>query len=48
VAESDGAAVYVNFFGIELELARDGDGRNRESFVEFNEVDVLIAVPAGF
>src|SRR6266850_2970160 len=48
VAERDGAAVYVNFFGIELELASDGDGSNRESFVEFDEVDILVAVPAGF
>src|ERR1700693_1809149 len=47
MAESDGAAVYVHFFGIELELASDGDGGNRESFVEFNEVDIFVAVPAG-
>src|SRR5712692_380234 len=45
MAESDGAAIDVNFFGIELELARDGDGGNREGFVEFNEVYIFIAVP---
>src|SRR6266404_5728004 len=46
MAESDGAAIYVHFFGIELELASDSDGGSRESFVEFDEVDILLAVPA--
>src|SRR6266852_3205471 len=46
--EGDGAAIDVNFFGIELELARDGDGGNREGFVEFNEVYIFIAVPLRF
>ena len=36
MAESDGAAVDVDFFGIKLELPRNGDGRDGESFVEFD------------
>ena len=44
----DCAAVHVDLFGIELELARHGDGGNREGFVQFDEVDIFVAVPAGF
>src|SRR3989442_7148850 len=48
MADGDGAAVHVDIFGIELELARDGDGGNGEGFVELEEIDVFIAIPAGF
>src|SRR6266853_6558864 len=48
MAERDGAAVYVHFFGIEFELPRHGDGGDGKSFIELDEVDVLIPVPAGF
>src|SRR5438046_2430873 len=42
------AAVDVHFFGIEFQLARDGDGGDGEGFIELDEVNVLIAGPACF
>src|SRR5258708_13884061 len=48
MAKSDRATVYVHFFGIELELPRHGDGGDGESFIQLDEVDILIPVPAGF
>src|SRR2546425_11183749 len=57
MTDGDGAAVHVDFFGIELQLARDGDGGDGEGFVELEEVnfmrarratDVFIAIPDGF
>src|SRR6267143_1020397 len=47
MAEGDSAAVHVYFFGIELELPRNGNGSDGESFIEFDKVDVFVAVPAG-
>src|SRR6267143_3752464 len=48
MAEGHRAAIDVDFFGIEFELPRHSDGRYRESFVQFDKIDILIAVPAGF
>src|SRR5438094_3717377 len=48
MAERDGAAIHINFFGIESELARDGDRGDGKRFVQFHEIDALVAVPAGF
>src|SRR6202158_725586 len=47
MAEGDRAAVHVYLFGIELELARDRDGRYGERFVELDQVHILVALPAG-
>src|SRR6185295_12214663 len=46
---SDGnrAAVYIHFFRIEFELAGHRDRRHREGLVQFDEVDIFVAVPAG-
>src|SRR2546425_11844396 len=41
MADGDGAAIHVDFFGIEFELARDGDGGHGEGFVELEEVNVF-------
>src|SRR5713226_3251444 len=48
MAEGHSAAVHVHFFGIEAELARDRDGGDGKGFVELHEVNIFIAVPAGF
>src|ERR1700682_5165900 len=48
MADCDGATIYVYFFWVEAQLARHGNGSYGESFVELDEVDVLVAVPAGF
>src|SRR5690349_16676721 len=48
MAERDRAAVHVGFFGIELELARDGNRGHGKRFVQFDEIHILVAVPAGF
>src|SRR5271169_6260811 len=48
VSEGDRAAIYVYFFGVELQHAGYGNGRDREGFVQFIEVYVLVAVPASF
>src|SRR5260370_4338928 len=42
------AAVDVDFFAIEFQLPRDGDRSHGKGFVELNEIDVFVAVPAGF
>ena len=47
MAERDRPAVDVDFLGIELELPRHGDGSDRKGFIEFNEIDILVAVPTG-
>jgi len=38
---------HIYFFGIELELARDRDGRHREGFVSSTRSTFFIAIPAG-
>src|SRR4029077_20646767 len=48
VTESDRAAIDVDLFGIETKLARDRDSSDGEGFVEFDEIDVFVTVPAGF
>src|SRR5258708_6398871 len=48
MAEGDGTTVHVYFFGIEFELASDGDGGDGEGFVKLDEVNIFMAVPAGF
>src|SRR6266704_351529 len=48
MAEGDGAAVHVDLFRIEFELARDGNRGDGKGFIEFDEVDIHVAVPAGF
>src|SRR5713226_5169345 len=48
MAEGHSAAVHVHFFGIEAELACDRDRGDGKSFVELDEVNIFIAVPAGF
>src|SRR6266571_1715075 len=48
MTEGNSAAVHVDLFWIQLELARYGNGRNREGLIELNEVHILVAVPAGF
>src|SRR6266568_5794172 len=47
MAERHAAAVHVDFFGIEFELACDGDRGHSKCFVQFYEIYVLVAVPAG-
>src|SRR5438445_4984166 len=46
MAESDRAAVHIQFFGIELELPRDGDRGYGESFIELDEINILTPIPA--
>src|SRR5215472_11144901 len=46
MAEGDRAAVDVDLIGIEAELARNGNGGDGEGFVQFHEIDILVAVPA--
>src|SRR5579862_167939 len=48
MAKRDGASIHIYFFRIEAKLARDGDSGDGKSFVEFDEVDILVAIPAGF
>src|SRR2546425_5404461 len=48
MADGDCAPIDVDFFGIEFQLARDGDGGDGKGFVELEEVNVFFAIPAGF
>src|SRR5438309_9613369 len=48
MTDGDRAAIDIDLFGIEFELARDGDGGDGEGFVELEEVNVFFAIPAGF
>src|SRR5579875_2248692 len=48
MSKRDRAAVHVDLFGIEAQLARDGNGGYCESLVQFVEIDVAIAVPSRF
>ena len=48
MAEGNRAAVHVDFFRFEFELARDGDRGDGKRFVQLDEVNVFVAVPAGF
>src|SRR5580700_894621 len=46
MADSHGAAVYVYFRGIEMQLARHGNRGGGKRFVEFVQVHVAVAFPA--
>src|SRR5438105_3972369 len=48
MAERDRAAIHVNFFGIQFELARNGNRGDSESFVQFEKIDIFVAVPTRF
>src|SRR5271157_267457 len=48
MAEGDCSPVDVHLFGIQAELAGDGNGGYRKCFIEFEKVDILVAVPTGF
>src|SRR5260370_12041066 len=48
MANRNGAAIDVHFFGIEFQLSRHGEGGDRKRFVQFDEVNIFVAVPAGF
>src|SRR5713101_1240246 len=45
MAERHRAAVDVHLFRIELEVPRNGNGSDGESFIELDEIDILVAVP---
>src|SRR5207302_3961670 len=46
MTERDRAAVDVYFFGIEFELTRDGDGGDGKGFVQLDQINIFVAVPA--
>ena len=48
MAQRYGTAVHVDFFGVELELARHGNCGDGKRFVQLHEIDILVAVPSGF
>src|ERR1700730_7180929 len=48
MADGDGATIYVYFFGVETQLARHGNCRGGEGFVELDWSHILVALPAGF
>ena len=46
MTDGNRTAVDVHFFRIDFERPSDGNGGDRESFVQFVEVDISISVPA--
>src|ERR1043166_343988 len=48
MADGDCSAIDVHFLGIEFQLARDGNCSDGKRFVQFYEINVLVAFPAGF
>src|SRR5689334_19903565 len=48
MAERDRSAVHVDLFWVEFELACDGNRGDGKSFVQLDEIHILIAVPASF
>ena len=48
VADGDCAAVHIDLFRVELQLACDGDGGYSEGFVQFDQINIFVAVPTGF
>ena len=47
MTQRDRAAVDVHFFRIEIQFPRDRDGLNCESFIQFDQIDV-VQRPSGF
>src|SRR6266436_642015 len=48
MAERYRAAIHIHFFGIEFELSRHGNRCDGERFVELDQINIFVAVPAGF
>src|ERR1022692_4385630 len=48
MAKRDSAAIYVYFCWVQPQLARDGHRLHGKRFVQFNEVNIAVAIPSSF